>query len=92
MVILCQFSTSLFVWVSIFLAVCGVLIGLLFRYILKLNARSNLLSRELNTAFVESLNGALDSRAACGAAGRELCGPDHALLRMLFKIDAMRAE
>ena len=93
MAILWQFSFPMFVWVSLFLALCAALIGLLFRYILKLNSRSNMLSRELNTAFVESLNSLRSIRALHAERLVRMSYADQIAryVRMLFKIDAMRA-
>lgn len=91
--VLFQFSSRLFTSVALFLGLCGVVISLLFRYVLRLNGQSNVLSRELNTAFIESLNSLRSIRAlhaerfVCASYARQIA----AYVRMLFKIDAVRA-
>jgi ABC-type bacteriocin/lantibiotic exporter with double-glycine peptidase domain len=93
MVILWQFSPQLFVGVSAFILVCAMTIALLFRYILRLNAQSNILSRELNTAFVEAINNLRSIRAlhaerfVVDSYARQI----FRYVRMLFGIDAVRA-
>jgi ABC-type bacteriocin/lantibiotic exporter with double-glycine peptidase domain len=92
-VILYQFSPMLFIWVTTFMAVCGVAIAILFRYILKVNAQSNLLSRELNTAFVEALNSLRSIRAlhAESFVSESYAEQIAAYVRMLFKIEAVKS-
>jgi ABC-type bacteriocin/lantibiotic exporter with double-glycine peptidase domain len=90
--VLYQFSAPLFASMSIFLALCAVMIAFLFRHILGLNIRSNRLSRELNTAFVESLNSVRSIRAlnaeqfVCSNYAQQIA----VYVRMLFKMDALR--
>jgi ABC-type bacteriocin/lantibiotic exporter with double-glycine peptidase domain len=92
-VILHQFSPLLFIWVTIFMALCGVGIAILFRYILKVNAQSNLLSRELNTAFVEALNNLRSIRAlhAESFVSASYAQQIAAYVKMLFKIEAVKS-
>jgi ABC-type bacteriocin/lantibiotic exporter with double-glycine peptidase domain len=91
--ILYKFSLPMFIAVGVFLALCAIAIGLLFRVILRLNSQSNTLSRELNTVFVEALNNLRSIRAL--NAERFVCGhyagQIKRYVRMLFLIEAMRA-
>jgi ATP-binding cassette subfamily B protein len=93
LLILYKFSMPLFLAICGFLCLCSILVGFLFRLILRLNARSNVLSRELNTAFVEALNNLRSIRAlnaerfVCGAYASQI----RRYVRMLFSIEALRA-
>lgn len=66
MVVLYQFSPVYFFGVTLFLLVCSVSIGLMLGRLVRLSVSSNLLSRELNTAFVESINSIRSIRALAG--------------------------
>ena len=92
-VILYQFSLPLFLAVVVFLVICAAALAVMFRYILRLNARSNVLSRELNTAFVESLNSLRSIRALHAAkfVRRSYAGQITVYVRMLFRMEAMRS-
>jgi ABC-type bacteriocin/lantibiotic exporter with double-glycine peptidase domain len=91
--ILYQFSAALFVSVTLFMGLCAVSITLLFRRVLRLNAQSNVLSRELNTAFVEALNSLRSIRAlhaerfVCASYARQIA----VYVLMLFKIEAAKS-
>ena len=92
MAILLQFSAALFAAVLGFLFVCALTVALMLRYIIRLNARSTGLSRELNTAFVESLNSLRSIRAL---GGEQIVYGRYAAqigdyVRMLFRIEAVR--
>jgi len=93
LVILYKFSMPMFVAVGVFLALCAVAIGLLFRVILRLNTQSNALSRELNTVFVEALNNLRSIRAlnAERFISGQYAGQIKRYVRMLFLIESMRA-
>jgi ABC-type bacteriocin/lantibiotic exporter with double-glycine peptidase domain len=90
--VLYQFSTTVFFWIAAFLLVCSMTIALLFRYVIRLNTQSNSLSRELNTAFIESLNSLRSIRAlhaerfVCANYARQIA----TYVRMLFRIEAVR--
>jgi ABC-type bacteriocin/lantibiotic exporter with double-glycine peptidase domain len=93
MAVLYQFSVPLFLAVGAFLAVCAVTVGLLLRYLLRTNHRANILSRELGTTFVESLNSLRSIRAL---HGEEFVVATYAeqirlYVQMLFRMDAVRA-
>jgi len=66
LIVLYQLSASFFWDLAGFLSVCAVVIILMLRYIVRLNVSSNLLSRELSTSFVESLNSLRSIRAFLG--------------------------
>jgi ATP-binding cassette subfamily B protein len=91
--ILYQFSPAVFAAVGGFLALCAVTILVLFRYVLRLNVRANLLSRELNTLFVEALNSLRSIRAlhAERFVRNTYAGQIATYVRMLFRIEAIRA-
>lgn len=91
--VLYQFSTPLFGSVAVFLGLCAITIALLFRYILRLNVQSNMLSRELNTAFVEALNSLRSIRAlhAQQFVRAGYASQIASYVHMLFKIEAVRA-
>jgi ABC-type bacteriocin/lantibiotic exporter with double-glycine peptidase domain len=93
LIILYKFSMPLFIAIGVFLFLCAIAIGMLFRMILRLNTQSNGLSRELNTAFVEALNNLRSIRAL--NAERFVCSAYAAQIkryvRMLFFIDVLRA-
>jgi ATP-binding cassette subfamily B protein len=93
LVVLDQFSTTYFWAVVAFLSLSSITISLLFRYILRVNARATKLSRDLNTVFVEALNNLRSIRAfhaeqfVRAGYARQIA----LYVRMLFEIDAMRA-
>lgn len=66
LIVLYQFSPDYFWGVALFLALCALSIGLLLRLLVRLTVSSNLLSRELNTAFIESMNAIRSIRALAG--------------------------
>lgn len=56
LLVLFQFSSMLFIGVTIFLFTSLLLIGVLIRFAIRLNTKTSLLSREAGTVFVEALN------------------------------------
>lgn len=66
MVVLYQFSPAYFWGVTLFLGVSAFSICLILRLLVRLTVSSNLLSRELNTAFIESMNALRSIRALAG--------------------------
>lgn len=93
MVVLLQFSPVLFTAVLGFLAVSAITVLMMLRYIIRLNARSTALSRELTTAFVESLNSLRSIRAL---GGERIVGDRYAAhiagyVALLFRVEAVRA-
>jgi ATP-binding cassette subfamily B protein len=64
--VLYLFSTQVFEFTMLFLVVCGVVLGLLMRTVFALSAESGLLSREVNTTFIEALNGLRSIRSMAG--------------------------
>lgn len=91
--ILYQFSMPLFAAVAGFLVLCTAMISYVLRYILRMNVKSNALSRELNTAFVEALNNLRSIRALHGEEFVRASYAEQiaAYVRMLFKIEAVRS-
>lgn len=63
LVVLYQFSYSYFLGIVFFLCACGLGIGLMLQHFVRLNLTSVRLSRELNTAFIESMNALRSIRA-----------------------------
>jgi ATP-binding cassette subfamily B protein len=93
MIVLYQFSPAYFLGVTLFLLVCSVSIGLMLRRLVRLSVSSNLLSRELNTAFVESINAIRSIRAL---AGEQLVTTRYSdqigrYVRQLVKIESLKA-
>jgi ABC-type bacteriocin/lantibiotic exporter with double-glycine peptidase domain len=91
--VLYQFSPESFSALGIFLSACAFVIAFLFRLILRLNARSTILSRELNTAFIEALNSLRSIRAF---RAELLVSSSYAMqissyVKMLLRIDAVKA-
>jgi ABC-type bacteriocin/lantibiotic exporter with double-glycine peptidase domain len=66
MLVLYQFSSTYFWSVTLFLGGCALIIGLILRRLVRLTVSSNLLSRQLNTAFIESMNSIRSIRALSG--------------------------
>ena len=66
MVVLFQFSPSLFWAVVVFLALILALLGALIRTVVKLNTSATHLSRESNTTFLEALNSLRSLRSLHG--------------------------
>jgi ATP-binding cassette subfamily B protein len=66
LIVLYQFSPDYFWGVTLFLGFCALCIGLLLQQLVRLTVSSNLLSRELNTAFIESMNAIRSIRALAG--------------------------
>jgi ABC-type bacteriocin/lantibiotic exporter with double-glycine peptidase domain len=92
LLVLFQFSSSLFLGVVVFLAVSLLLIGLLVRGVLGLNAQATLLSREAGTTFIEALNSLRSIRSLHGERfvmatyARQI----HAYIRLLVEMDAIK--
>lgn len=66
MLVLYQFSAVYFWGVTLFLGGCALIIGLFLRRLVRLTVSSNVLSRQLNTAFIESMNSLRSIRALAG--------------------------
>lgn len=92
LLVLFQFSPSLFMGVLAFLGVSLLLIGLLVRVVVGLNARSALLSREAGTTFVEALNSLRSIRSlhAERFVIATYTAQIHVYVRMLVEIDAIK--
>ena len=91
-VILFQFSPRLFVGVMAFLAMSLVLIGVLIRVVVRLNASASELSREAGTTFVEALNSLRSIRSLHGEhfVMATYAAQIHAYIRMLVEMDAIK--
>ncbi|MBL8350025.1 MAG: ATP-binding cassette domain-containing protein [Burkholderiaceae bacterium] len=91
--LLYMFSATVF-WATLgFLSVCALMVTVAFRTLMRTNAASIALSRELSTAYIEALNGLRSIRSM---------GSEHFFLmsyadqirryvRMLFAIDAIKS-
>ncbi|MFS4461106.1 ATP-binding cassette domain-containing protein [Bdellovibrio sp. HCB2-146] len=87
------FSKKVFLGSILFILVCAILIFFIFGFVLNMNLKSNALSRELNTAFVEALN-SLRSLRVLGAqifVRRSYAQQISLYVRMLFEIEALRS-
>ena len=92
MVVLYQFSSKAFVGVLLFLIVSMVIIGLLLRWVVRLNNRSVNLSRELGTTFVEALNSLRSIRSLHGErfVMATYAAQIHTYIRMLVDMEAIK--
>lgn len=66
MVVLYQFSRTYFIGIVCFLLVCALIIAFFSKSLVRLTVASNQLSRDLNTAFIESINSIRSIRAMSG--------------------------
>jgi len=92
MVVLYQFSPPTFAGLMIFLALSLLLIGVLMRRVLRVNAQAVQLSRELGTTFVEALNSLRSIRSLHGERFviDTYVAQIHAYVRMLVQLDAIK--
>ncbi|WP_159588921.1 ATP-binding cassette domain-containing protein [Hydrogenophaga sp. BPS33] len=92
MLVLYQFSQTVFLGVLTFLAVSFLLIGALMRRVLRVNAQAVQLSRELGTTFVEALNSLRSIRSLHGERFviDTYAAQIHAYVRMLVQLDAIK--
>jgi len=93
LLVLYQFSPTVFFWVAGFLLVSLAGIGLLMNRVLAINARAVGLSRELGTTFIEALNSLRSIRSL--QAGAFVIGTYaaqiRAYVRMLVVIEAIKS-
>ena len=92
LLVLFQFSPTLFVGVMGFLGISLLLIGLLVRVVVRLNARTALLSREAGTTFVEALNSLRSIRSLHGErfVMATYAAQIQAYIRMLVELDVIK--
>lgn len=92
LLVLFQFSFSLFMSLLAFLGVSLLLLGWLVRIVMGLNARATLLSREAGTTFVEALNSLRSIRSLHGErfVMATYVAQIHAYIRMLVEMDAIK--
>ena len=90
--VLYQFSQSIFFAVFAFLALSGSTTLILLRYLLRQNIRSNALSRELGTYFVESLNSLRSIRSLHGQGfvQKNYAAQIRRYVRILLSIEAVK--
>ncbi len=92
MAVLYQFSSQIFLAVTLFLCFCAAMVGASLRYLLRLNGASVLLSRELGTNFVEALNSLRSIRSlhserfVSSSYAKQIAG----YVRLLFLIEAIK--
>jgi len=93
MFVLYQFSPTYFLGVVMFLIACLICIALTLRYLVQLTVISNQLSRELNTAFVETINSLRSIRALSGEALATIRYADQIrrYVRQLSNIEALKS-
>jgi ATP-binding cassette subfamily B protein len=93
MVVLFQFSGTIFTGVVLFLGACLILIAIFLRRMLRVNARAVSLSRELGTTFVEALNSLRSIRSLHSEHFVAATYADQVrrYLRMLVELDALKA-
>jgi ATP-binding cassette subfamily B protein len=91
-VVLFQFSPGIFAGVMSFLTFCLLVLALMFREVIRLNARAVDLSRELGTVFVETLNSIRSIRSLHGEnfAVKVYGEQIYRYTRMLVKLDALK--
>lgn len=92
MVVLYQFSPQVFAGVTLFLLCSMLLIAVLLRRVLRVNALAVQLSRELGTTFVEALNSLRSIRSLQGEhfVIATYAAQIHAYIRMLVEMDAIK--
>jgi ABC-type bacteriocin/lantibiotic exporter with double-glycine peptidase domain len=92
LLVLFQFSPYLFVGVMAFLCISLLLVGLLVRVIVRLNARATVISREAGTTFVEALNSLRSIRSLHGERFviATYAAQIHIYTRMLVEMDAIK--
>lgn len=92
MVVLYQFSPQVFAGVTLFLLCSMLLIAVLLRRVLRVNAQAVQLSRELGTTFVEALNSLRSIRSLHGErfVMATYAAQIHAYIRMLVEMDAIK--
>lgn len=89
LLVLYLFSPQVFGLTMLFLMVSAVSIGILMRRVFALSAESGMLSRELNTTFIESLNGLRSIRSMAGEryVGERYCRQINRYAKVLFTLD-----
>lgn len=92
MIVLYQFSPQVFAGVTLFLLCSMLLIAVLLRRVLRVNALAVQLSRELGTTFVEALNSLRSIRSLQGErfVMATYAAQIHAYIRMLVEMDAIK--
>ncbi len=92
MAVLYQFSPSVFVGLVAFLVLALLLVGVLMRRVLRINADAVQLSRELGTTFVEALNSLRSIRSLHGERFiiSTYAAQIHKYVRMLVQLDAVK--
>ena len=92
LLVLFQFSPPLFLGVMGFLGISLLLIGLLIKTVIRLNADATLLSREAGTTFVEALNSLRSLRSLHGEkfAIATYMAQIHTYTRTLVEVDAIK--
>lgn len=92
MAVLYQFSPQVFAGVTLFLLCSMLLIAVLLRRVLRVNAQAVQLSRELGTTFVEALNSLRSIRSLQGErfVMATYAAQIHAYIRMLVEMDAIK--
>ncbi|WP_280154584.1 ATP-binding cassette domain-containing protein [Piscinibacter sp. XHJ-5] len=88
------FSAQAF-WATVgFLAACAVLVGMGFRALMRINARSVALARETSTGYIEALNGLRSIRSMASEPFflRSYADQIGRYVRMLFEIDAVKSS
>ena len=93
MVVLYQFSTSVFAVVVVFLLCSMAVVALLMIRVVRVNGRAVQLSRELGTTFVEALNSLRSIRSLQGERFvlATYAAQIYAYVRMLVEIDAIKS-
>lgn len=93
MLVLLQFSGTLFLTLTLFLLVCGFFVLVMLRNVLRRNTKTVRLSHELNTSFIEALNNVRSIRAMVAESYvvRSYAAQIAEYVRQLWLIDAMRA-
>ncbi len=92
LLVLYQFSPFLFAGVMAFLAVSLMLLGVLIRMVIRLNAKATTLAREASTTFVEALNSLRSIRSLHGErfVMATYAAQIQSYIKMLVEMDAIK--